>query len=263
MSAIILESNIVHYEVLGRGQPVIFLHGWVGSWRYWIPSMQAASTSHRAYALDLWGFGDTAKETSRYSITGQAQLLEDFLNELGVAKSALIVGHGLGSLVALQYAATQGFAVDRVMMIGFPLNGSQLDERLASETPTDLANWLLKQDPATEAARTEAPKADGLAIKASLEALKNTNTADLITDLNVATVFVYGQQDPVLSVPELNGGSGLPNRSHHIVFEKSGHFPMLDQANKFNRLVADFLALDAGESPRQLQLKDEWKRRVR
>jgi pimeloyl-ACP methyl ester carboxylesterase len=33
----------VHYEVLGRGRPLIFLHGWVGSWRYWIPVMQAAS----------------------------------------------------------------------------------------------------------------------------------------------------------------------------------------------------------------------------
>jgi CheY-like chemotaxis protein len=34
--------EIVHYEVLGRGRPLIFLHGWIGSWRYWIPSMQSA-----------------------------------------------------------------------------------------------------------------------------------------------------------------------------------------------------------------------------
>jgi len=38
---------------------------------------------------------------------------------------------------------------------------------------------------------------------------------------------------------------------------------MLDQANKFNRLMNDFLSLASGESPQQLQLKEEWKRRIR
>jgi hypothetical protein len=44
---------------------------------------------------------------------------------------------------------------------------------------------------------------------------------------------------------------------------QSGYFPMLDEGSRFNRLLGDFLALDAGTSPRELQLKDEWKRRVR
>ena len=43
MSIVTLESELIHYEVLGRGRPLIFLHGWVGSWRYWIPAMQALS----------------------------------------------------------------------------------------------------------------------------------------------------------------------------------------------------------------------------
>ena len=42
MSVVLLDQQVVHYEVLGRGRPLIFLHGWVGSWRYWIPVMQAA-----------------------------------------------------------------------------------------------------------------------------------------------------------------------------------------------------------------------------
>jgi hypothetical protein len=38
---------------------------------------------------------------------------------------------------------------------------------------------------------------------------------------------------------------------------------MMDEAARFNRLLTDFLALDSGLSPRELQLKEEWKRRVR
>lgn len=63
MSATLLDDKIVHYEVLGRGRPIIFLHGWVGSWRYWVPAMQTAVMSFRAHAFDLWGFGDTCPRT--------------------------------------------------------------------------------------------------------------------------------------------------------------------------------------------------------
>ena len=98
MSVVTLEDHLIHYEVLGRGRPLIFLHGWVGSWRYWIPTMQAASTSYRAYALDLWGFGDTPNLPEKYTLEQQANLLNAFMEELGIGKIAL-VGHGLGALV--------------------------------------------------------------------------------------------------------------------------------------------------------------------
>ena len=65
MSVIVLNQSVIHYEFLGRGRPVLFLHTWVGSWRYWVPSLQAAAVSHSAYALDLYGFGDTARDSDR------------------------------------------------------------------------------------------------------------------------------------------------------------------------------------------------------
>jgi len=117
MSAVILDDQIVHYEVLGRGRPVIFLHGWVGSWRYWVPVMQSASRDYRTYAVDFWGFGDTAKEPSRYLLSHQRELLNSFLYELGIGKVALI-GHGLGAIIAILFAERYPQSVDRV---GIPL----------------------------------------------------------------------------------------------------------------------------------------------
>ncbi len=104
MSVVILQDEIVHYEVLGRGKPLIFLHGWVGSWRYWIPAMQSASVSFRTYALDLWGFGDSAKAANNYSLEQQVNLVNLFTQEMGIGRIALI-GHGLGAIIAALYAA--------------------------------------------------------------------------------------------------------------------------------------------------------------
>jgi len=75
MSAIFVDDALVHYETLGRGKPIIFRHSWIGSWRYWVPAMQTASSRYRAYALDLWGFGDSGKYPGRYSLENQISLL--------------------------------------------------------------------------------------------------------------------------------------------------------------------------------------------
>jgi pimeloyl-ACP methyl ester carboxylesterase len=262
MSAIIIDDKIVHYEVLGRGKPIIFLHGWVGSWRYWIPTMQATSTTYRAYAIDLWGFGDSAKETQRYTLEQQTELLNTFMNEMGIGKVAL-VGHGLGGVVALLYATKQAFVVDRLMVVSLPLESLELSERFGSTNLSNLADRLLDQSAGTEPARSEAAKADEAAIKISLEGLKYLNLLDISKQMETASLLVHGLKDPVIDVPDLSINGGLPNMAHHIVFDRSGHFPMLDQPSKFNRLVNDFLDLESGESPQRLQLKEEWKRRVR
>lgn len=263
MSVVILQDQIVHYEVLGRGKPLIFLHGWVGSWRYWIPTMQAASISFRTYAIDLWGFGDSAKVTNYYTLEQQVNLLDLFLQEMGIGKIALI-GHGLGAIVSMLYAYRNPKWVDRMMVVGLPNGQHTINPRMATSPPMELAEWLLSRTAESEAVRIEAPKTDPKAIQFSLVNLQTIDMATLPHAMHTPCLMIYGQNDPAVEGSiAAEPSSELPESAHQIVFEQSGHFPMLDEMNKFNRLVADFLALGSGLSPRQLQLKEEWKRRVR
>lgn len=262
MSVVTLDNEIIHYEVLGRGRPLFFLHGWVGSWRYWVPTMQAVSFQHRAYALDLWGFGDTAKKPERYSLDAQVELLNGFMENLGIVKIALI-GHGLGAVVGLSFALRYPALVDRLLLTGLPLGPYNINPRLRSAPIEELVEWLLGKVPGAEAARVEAPKVDGKAISASLESIQAVNTLELASQLRTPCLLVYGQNDPVVQQPPLEILDNLPEQSHAIFFDQSGHFPMLEEPSKYNRLLNDFLSLAQGESPRQLQLKEEWKRRIR
>jgi len=262
MSAITIDGEIIHYEVLGRGRPLIFLHGWIGSWRYWIPSMQAASISFRAYSIDLWGFGDTGKNFGKYTIADQIELIETFMEDMGMIKVALI-GHGLGAVVALAFARKNPTMVDRLMCVSLPFSPETINPRLRSAPIPELADWLLGRLPVTEAARVEAPKADPQALHISLDDLQNVDVLATSMALNTPNLLVYGQNDPAVEMIPLDVENMLPELTHQIVFEQSGHFPMLDETSKYNRLLSDFLALSSGESPRQLQLKDEWRRRIR
>jgi pimeloyl-ACP methyl ester carboxylesterase len=260
LSAILLDGAIVHYEVLGRGRPVIFLHGWAGSWRYWISSMQVASTSYRAYALDLWGFGDTAHLPANYTLVQQAQLIDNFLNEMGIGKIAL-VGHGLGALVGMQFAAGFPHSVDRVMAISCPLTYDSVNPRLRTTPPAELADWLSNRTSETTAALADAAKADPQAVPASVEGLRADNFFGAFRALNIPTLLVYGERDQAITIPSEEASNST--MTQQFTLEESGHFPMLDDAVKFNRLLTDFLALESGASPSELELKEEWKRRVR
>jgi len=120
MSAITIDHDLVHYEVLGRGRPVIFLHGWLGSWRYWVPAMRQLSTKYRAYAIDLWGFGDSGKDVRRFGLAAQVMLLSEFMDKMGIAKAAL-VGHDLGAAVAAHYAVRHADRVPRLLAVCPPL----------------------------------------------------------------------------------------------------------------------------------------------
>jgi pimeloyl-ACP methyl ester carboxylesterase len=260
LSAILLDSSIVHYEVLGRGRPVIFLHGWVGSWRYWITSMQVASTSFRAYALDLWGFGDTAHNVLNYSIEHQASLIDRFLMEMGIGKIAL-VGHGLGALVGMSFATRFPQSVDRMMAVSCPLDYAAVSARLRTASPVELNDWLSNRSPEAITALVDSAKADSQAIAASMVALQANNIFTSFRALNIPCLLVYGDKDEAITTPDDN--YSISTMTHQIELEGSGHFPMIDETVKFNRLLIDFLALDAGLSPRELQMKEEWRRRVR
>ena len=222
--------------------------------------MQVASTSYRAYALDLWGYGDTAHVAANYSLDQQAALIEHFLNEMGIGKVALI-GHGLGALVGMKFAMAFPQTVDRIMAVSCPLNYESINVRLRTTSPGELTDWLANRTPEAATALADASKADPQAVPLSMEPLRTDGFFSTFRALNIPALLVYGERDQAITVPqEETSNSTLIQQ---FTLDESGHFPMLDESAKFNRLLTDFLALESGASPSELEMKEEWKRRVR
>lgn len=222
--------------------------------------MQVASTSFRAYALDLWGFGETARNALNYSLEQQSSLLDRFLMEMGIGKIALI-GHGLGALVGMTFANRFPQSVDRMMAVSCPLAYEAVHTRLRTAPPLELSDWLSSRTPEAVTALADTSKADPLAVTASMASLQANNLFSSFRGLNIPCLLVYGERDQAITIPSED--FSLSTMTHQIVLDGSGHFPMIDETVKFNRLLTDFLALDQGLSPRELQMKEEWRRRVR
>lgn len=261
MSAIFIEGQLAHYEVIGRGKPVLFLHGWVGSWRYWVPTMQAISSTNRAYALDLWGFGDSAKN-DLYTINDQVAFVRSFIEKIGLSKVS-IIGHNLGAIVAHQFAIHNPELVEKILSISMPLSFDLLNARLLLGEHIGLVDKLLGKGIETEAVRNDEPKNCPKAIQSSIAELEFFNQIENLDSFEKISLLVYGQNDPVVRVPSMDKIGSLRSNIHTIIFEESGHFPMLDESSKFSRLLIEFLELGEDDSSRNLQIKEKWQRRVR
>jgi len=262
MSVILLNETIVHYESLGRGRPVLFLHTWVGSWRYWVSSLEAAAVSHSAYALDLLGFGDSARLRDSYSLEAQAGMIDDFLAEMGISRIAL-VAHGLGALVALTFANRHPNSVSRLLAIALPVDTNSDDPKLSRPDLEELLRLLGAPDSPAAGLLPSASSIDRAALDISPDRFRTEPGLRALQRSDIPVLLLYGAQDPLQRPPPAEQPPGLGTNFHQIVFPESGHFLMLDAPDTFQRLMMDFLALEQGTSPRQLGRKEVWRRIIR
>lgn len=104
----------LYVEEMGRGAPILFLHGLAGSsytWRFIAPALAA---NHRVIAIDLRGFGRSDKPFDQaYAPTDHAAVVRAFIAERRLANITL-VGHSFGGMVALMLALDQKLEPHRI-----------------------------------------------------------------------------------------------------------------------------------------------------
>ena len=263
MSAIVIREHLVHYEVIGRGKPLVFVHGWLGSWRYWVPAMEDLSAGYRAYALDLWGFGDSDRLIGHYNLNAYTELLGDFLANLGVdSLCPVLVGHALGGIVALHFAARFPELVNRVMGVSVPLTADAIHRSLASFSGNgDALARLGGRRTRFPEVELELPKTDVTAVTESVQSAVERNLCQTLSPIQTHILLVYGGDDPLISAPQPDHMKDCGGNVRAIFLNGARHFPMLEERTKFSRLLLDFLADDVDLA--SLELKEEWQRRQR
>jgi len=263
MSVVLVNGKRLHYESFGRGQPIVFMHGWLGSWRYWVPVMQDLSVQYRTYALDLWGFGDSSKELDQYTVAIYVDMLVAFMDELGIWQAPL-VGHTLGAAVATEFAARHPDRVSRVVTVGLPLTADGINRRLLNVAPNEtLARLFWHRQRPHEEVEMAVNKTARNAIALTIQSVAQLELIDTLDRIDVPLLSVYGAMDNVISPDQAAQLQANHYAARALVFEEAYHFPMLDQSAKFSRLLRDFMDVKGQDDLQDLTIKQQWRRRTR
>jgi len=258
MPSITTQHGVVHFEVNGRGRPIIFLHGWLGSWGLWQETMDFLSGYYRTYALDFWGFGESGKKSGSFTVPDFVSMVGQFMENLGIHKAPL-VGHSMGGTVSLSFALQNPDKVSKVVIIGSPIVGSSLSLMLKLAGIPCIARWVFNMMWALKLGIrvaspwiTREPKWSEMIEKdlsrttlesflLSIASLRRIDLRPKLIPPSFPVMGMYGNRDVIVHPNQWEVLRNYIPCARIERFENAGHFLMLDEPQLFRSKLWDFL----------------------
>ena len=269
-----LHGRRFRYRKAGKGSLVVLLHGIAGSSATWSNIIPRLSRQHTVIAPDLLGHGESAKPPrGDYSLGAYANLIRDLLEALELPRGT-IVGHSLGGGVALQFAYQFPERCERLVLVSSGGLGREVHPilRAAALPGAELVlPWLAAGAARGIGTLTKAMGKVGFRESADLgetwrsfvsleqpEARRAfLHTVRGIIDLGgqlvsandklylaegLPTLIVWGQRDPLIPVRHGLHTHELMSGSRLEIFRGAGHYPYLDDPERFAAILLDFIA---------------------
>lgn len=245
-----------------EGPPIVFVHGLLGSRLNWDAQVSSPLLQHyRLITYDLRGHGMTGKPTGTEAYADGRRWADDLAAVIKTthARKPVLVGWSLGAAVITHYLAAYGdgdikgvIYVDGVIeltpdqIVAHPevyrdMIAPDLKTHLDGER-TFLALCFKKQPdrPAFERLLANAALASW-----DMQRAVPSMTIPLVKGLGRTTVpmlLIYGSDDALVKVgPSMARAKGVNARIRSMLYDGAGHAPFLEQPERFNRDVADFI----------------------
>lgn len=274
MSSIVTEQGILHYESIGRGQPIILLHGWINSWDVWRNFMITLTQTgqYRVYALDFWGFGESAKGSKKaagtFHIANYVEMVHEFMDRLGI-QQAPVFGHSMGGTVTLQMALTYPERVSKLAIVDSPVLGASLNPFLQLAGNGSIAKLIWRYPFMLHSIMRILLARDSKQVRhmifrdvqrttiesffRSISDLRETDLRERLSELEPEILGIYGVHDNIVSPTNarlIRDGVKVKQAAQVMMMEHSRHFPMIDEPELFMKTLTDFLGSNNGNDRR-------------
>jgi pimeloyl-ACP methyl ester carboxylesterase len=239
-------ANIVE---LGEGPSVVFVHGLGGSWQNWLENLLPLARDHRVIAIDLPGFGRSEMPEGKVTISGWARWLDRLCDILEI-EAASFVGNSMGGFICADLAILFPQRVE----IGESFGQAALARALAAPEAIvrrrrgrKLLMWAIAAHPEELSPPLVWEQLRGVPTPGfvpALDALTSYPIRDRLRQISCPTLIVWGERDRLVPLRDAHEFRRLIGDSRLLVYEDTGHVPMLERPERFNRDLLAFLAED-------------------
>ena len=249
-----------------KGRPVVLVHGFGSSTYTWRKSLDALAGRYRVFAVDMRGFGLTAKpKDGRYNIVEFTDHLLATLDalKLGDARPVL-VGSSLGGAVILRLALLHpgrvaGLVLVDAAPVGVELATPRPKQPKAMKLSPVLLRAMVGRGMVERGLRSSffdqslvTPEMVDAYLKptelvGAMEALSAMMDAPAdipmpaLSTLKLPVLIAWGRHDRVIPVALAEGFARAIPGSRSVVFEKSGHLPHEEEPAAFHEALAKFV----------------------
>ena len=260
----------IYYEDLGKGKPVVFIHGWPLSgamWEYQVT--QLPQQGLRCITYDRRGFGKSDRPFSGYDYNSLTGDLKSLLDELDL-QNVTLVGFSMGGGEIAKYFSLYGGArVSKVVLVSavvpYMLKTADNPDGVPQEEFDKMGKGMIDDRPAffesfnkhffgvsmTHHPVSDAFLANGLTKVmdaspiATLECAKSFSSTDFRQDvikINVPTLIIHGDKDLTVPIkPTGEESAKLISGARFVVYEGAPHGLWFTHKEKLNQDLIDFI----------------------
>jgi len=244
----------LYYESRGAGAPIVFAHGAGGNTLIWWQQVPWFERKNRVLTFDHRGFGRSVCVAGHFHAREFAADLRAILDHAGVERAALVC-QSMGGWTGLRAALEMPDRIACLVLSGTPGGvftpkigeafrrvartaageGIRGGPALAPDFPAREPELAFLYDQISGLNPGLSPAALATLAEARIE------PADL-AGYAVPTLMVVGEHDQIFPPDALKEAAALIPGCRVFDFAGAGHSPYFEDAPRFNRVVADFVA---------------------
>tara|TARA_E500000331_G_C17220374_1_gene697806 strand:+ start:469 stop:1227 length:759 start_codon:yes stop_codon:yes gene_type:complete len=246
----------IHVGDIGKGFPLVLVHGFLGSSIMWKPQIEDFKKYYRIITPDLPGFGNSNKLKSHNNINSMAKTILDCLKVKKIEKFYLL-GHSMGGMVVQEMAKLAGEKIVKLICYGtgpvgnIPGRFETIEESRKKLKKSGLLvtakriakTWFVEKEKAKYFYLCEeAGKATNLqAADNALIAMKNWSGLENLKNISNSTMIIWGDNDKAYNFEQVNNLKINIKNSDLSIFEGCSHNVHLEMPDKFNKCIINFL----------------------
>lgn len=257
---ILVDETPVRISEAGSGPPLLMVHGWGASRRYWHGTMEALAPRARCLAADLIGFGESGRPPRAYTVDALADFLARLIETLEVAPVRLM-GHSMGGMLCAQAAALRPALVERLALVNAPIRGADALFAKSRVMMWPGVRWMaylmlhwgparawMSRDytyaiPFPPELRGEAARSEYRPLLESAMSVRDADVTELLGRIRASTLVIGSDHDRVVRASQFEAARQAIAGARLHLFEETGHCPMLERPEAFVARVAEFFGL--------------------
>ncbi len=230
----------MYYAVYGQGEPVLLIHGGLGSadaWGFQVPEL---AESHKVIVADSRGHGRSTRSEKPF---GYALMADDYLallDHLGIDKVAL-VGWSDGGIIGLEIAIRHPERLSRLFAFAANYTPEGVKASVADD-PT--FNAYIERAGKEYARLSPTPEQFDAFVEqiSQMWATEPNYTKEQLQAITVPTVIFDGEHDEAIEPAHTAEMAELIPGAELVIMKDASHFAMWQQPDEFNATVLEFLA---------------------
>ena len=260
---------------------VVFIHGLGANWQTFLENIPFFARTHHVLALDLPGFGRSEMPAEDISIPVYADVVDELCEQRGI-RAATVVGNSMGGFVGAELAIRHPERVESLVLVSpailwgeyrrakplmslAKVSELSVGRLLAGEAPDVVVKrprlraavialggirypHLLSRELQQELLLT-VKRTPGFV--PALTSFGNYPVREELPRIKCRVLLVWGTDDTLVGVRHADELMSLIPNAQKAIFERTGHVAMLERPDRFNRIVAEFMAESGDASDRR------------